>query len=242
MSEFSVLINKNNTLYKNKAAALKDIINLKYFNEQTGVYAGVYANGSQTSFAYPLYIGLVPEKNRQKLAAQLNDVVVKNNYSVDFGMLGSRYVPRMLAQYGFHETVVKMLLNDAPPSWTSWIKAGLTTLPEWFQKEEYDKASLNHVFLGDISAWMTNYLAGIRQSKNGVGFQNIIINPFYTKELNSVKGEYLSVNGKITSAWERKGNRITLKVNIPQNCKATVITNKTLELGPGNYKFDWNEN
>jgi alpha-L-rhamnosidase len=238
MSEFSVLINKNNTLYKNKAAALKDIINSKYFNEQTGVYA----NGSQTSFAYPLFIGLVPERNRQKLAAQLNDVVVKNNYSVDFGMLGSRYVPRVLAQYGFQETVVKMLLNDAPPSWTSWIKAGLTTLPEWFQKEEYDKASLNHVFLGDISAWMTNYLAGIRQPENAVGFQNIIINPFYTKELNSVKGEYLSVNGKITSAWERKGNRITLKVSIPQNCKATVITNKTLELGPGNYKFDWNEN
>ncbi len=238
MSEFSVLINKDNTRYKNKAAALKDIINLKYFNEQTGVYA----NGSQTSFAYPLYIGLVSEKNRQKLAAQLNDVVVGNNYSVDFGMLGSRYIPRMLAQYGFHETVVKMLLNDAPPSWTSWIKAGLTTLPEWFQKEEYDKASLNHVFLGDISAWMLNHLAGIRQPENAVGFQNIIIKPYYTKSLNSAKGEYVSLNGRISSAWERKGNKITLKVSIPQNCKATVTTNKTLELSPGNYKFDWNEN
>lgn len=238
MADFSVILNKDNSVYESKAADLKQVINSKYFNEQTGVYA----NGSATSLAYPLYIGLVPVKDQKALAAKLNDLVVKNKYSIDFGMLGSRYVPRMLAKYGYEETVVNMLLNDEQPSWTSWIKDGLTTLPEWFQKKEYNKTSQNHVFLGDISAWMLNYLSGIRQPENSVGFQTVIIKPVYTKNLNSAKGEYISVNGKISSAWERKGAKLTLAVSIPQNCKAKVTTDKTIELGPGNYNFEWIEN
>jgi len=238
MAKFAIILGKDASKYQRKAKEIREIVNKKYFDP----VQMVYANGSQTSYAYPLYIGLAPDEHRVALAEKLNESIVKNNFYLDFGMMGSRYVPRVLSEFGYHETVMQMLLKEDEPSWGSWIKKGLTTLPEWFQQNEYDKASLNHVFLGDISAWMTNYLAGIRQPENAVGFQNIIINPFYTKDLNSVKGEYLSVNGKITSAWERKGNRITLKVSIPQNCNATVTTNKTLELGPGNYKFDWNEN
>ncbi len=238
MSEFSLLINKDSKAYKQKADTLKQLINEKYFNAEKLVYA----NGSATSLAYPLYIGLVPGNYEQQVAEKLNQTIIKNNYCIDFGMLGSRYVPRMLAKFGYGETIVRMLLNDEQPSWTSWIKDGLTTLPEWFQKNEYDNASLNHVFLGDISAWMLNYLAGIRQSENTVGFQSIIIKPIYTKSLNNAKGEYISVNGKISSAWERKGNKLKLLVSIPQNCKATVTTNKTIELGPGNFKFEWIEN
>ena len=238
MTEFSAILKKDNSGYKNKTAELKEIINSKYFNKQTKIYA----NGSPTSLAYPLYIGLVPPVYEQQVAAKLNETIVNNNYSIDFGMLGSRYVPRVLAKFGYGETVVKMLLKHEQPSWTSWIKDGLTTLPEWFQKHEYDNASLNHVFLGDISAWMTNYLAGIRQDENAVGFQRIIIQPIYTNSLNSVKAEYLSVNGRISSAWERKGNKLTLTVSIPQNSKAAVTTNKTMELGSGNYQFEWNEN
>ena len=238
MAEFSTRINKEDKMYKQKAETLKQLINQKYFDAEKVQYA----NGSATSLAYPLYIGLVPEQYEKAVAAKLNETIIKNKYSIDFGMLGSRYVPRMLAKFGYGETVVKMLLNDQQPSWTSWIKDGLTTLPEWFQKNEYDNASLNHVFLGDISAWMTNYLAGIRQNEKSVGFQQFVIQPLYTKNLNSAKAEYLSVNGKISAAWERKGNKLTLAVSIPQNCKATVTTNKTTEISAGNYKFEWIEN
>jgi alpha-L-rhamnosidase len=237
MSKFSTLIHKDHSKYEKKTLELKEIINNKYFNEQ----ALSYINASPTSYAYPLYIGLAPDQFKQQLATKLNETIVKNNYKVDFGMLGSRYVPRVLAEFGFQETVMKMLLNDNPASWTSWIKDGLTTLPEWFQKDEYDKASLNHVFLGDISAWMTNYLVGIRQAENSNGFQNIIIKPFYSKDIDSAKGEYLSVNGKISAAWVRKNNKIQLKLTIPQNCKATVTTNKTVTLPTGSYNFEWSE-
>jgi len=238
MSDFATILKKDNFVYKNKAAVLKDIINTKFFNSQTVVYS----NGSPTSLAYPLFLGLVPGNFENRIARNLNDLIVKNKYQIDFGMLGSKYVPRMLAKYGYGETVVKMLLNEKQPSWLGWIKDGLTTLPEWFQKNEYRNASLNHVFLGDISAWMTNYLAGIRQPDDTNGFQNIIISPLYTKSLNYAKAEYLSVNGKISSAWVRNGNQLSLKLTIPQNCNATVKTNKTLKLGPGAYKFEWIDN
>ncbi|MDX9747609.1 MAG: family 78 glycoside hydrolase catalytic domain [Paludibacter sp.] len=238
MAKFATLLGKDASPYQRKAIEIREIVNKRYFDP----VRSLYANGSQTSYAYPLYIGLAPDEHRKALAGKLNESIMNNNYYLDFGMMGSRYVPRVLSAYGYHETVLKMALKEDEPSWGSWIKKGLTTLPEWFQQEEYDKASLNHVFLGDISAWMLNFLAGIRQPDNAVGFQEIIIQPVYTKQLNSVKGEFISLNGKISSAWERKGNKLQLIVRIPQNCTATVYTNKTIKLGPGNYKFKWNEN
>ena len=238
MAKFAKLLGKDASKYQQKANEIRAITNKKYFDP----IKIQYVNDSQTSYAYPLYIGLALDEHRVALAEKLNELIVKNNSYLDFGMLGSRYVPRVLSAYGYNQTVMNMLLKEDEPSWGSWIKKGLTTLPEWFQQNEYDKASLNHVFLGDISAWMMNHLTGLRQPENVVGFQNIIIKPFYTKSLNSAKGEYISINGKIRSAWERKGNKITLMVSIPQNCKATVTTNKTMELSSGSYKFEWNEN
>jgi alpha-L-rhamnosidase len=238
MAKFAKLLGKDASKYQQKANEIRTITNKKYFDP----IKIQYVNGSQTSYAYPLFIGLAPDEHRVALAEKLNESVVKNDYYLDFGMLGSRYVPRVLSAYGYNQTVMNMLLKEDEPSWGSWIKKGLTTLPEWFQQNEYDKASLNHVFLGDISAWMLNHLAGIRQPENAVGFQNVIIKPFYTKSLNNAKGEYVSINGKVSSAWERKGNRITLKVSIPLNCKAMVTADKTMELSPGNYKFEWKEN
>jgi alpha-L-rhamnosidase len=237
MSKFAKLLGKDSIHYINKATAIRELLNKKYFDSQKITYA----NGSQTALAYPLYIGAAPKKFRLVLAKKLNDAVIANNYFLDFGMLGSKYVSRVLSQYGYSETVVKMLLKDKEPSWGSWIKKGMTTLPEWFQESEYKKASLNHVFLGDISAWMLSNLAGIQQQSESVGFNKVIIKPNYTKELNWAKGSYLSINGLIGSEWKRRNGKILLKVTIPQNTTATIYENEIKSVGPGTYMFEWNE-
>ena len=51
--------------------------------------------------------------------------------------------------------------------------------------------------MGGVSAWMTNALAGIHYDPALPGFSHSVIHPYFVKELDWVKGEYLSVNGRI---------------------------------------------
>jgi alpha-L-rhamnosidase len=236
MTRFAELTANNSRTYHEKADFLKNLINAKYFNSQTCLYA----NGSQTAQAVALAFGIVPKELETKVAENLNRAIVENGYYLDFGVLGSKYVPRMLSKYGYTETVYKMATQETAPSWGNWIKLGFSTLAEtWVLSPEFRDASTNHVFLGDISAWMINTLAGINQDTESSGFEKIIIKPEYVDDLSWVKGEYKSVRGLIKSEWRRDGDRINLSVTIPANATATIYTDKKVEIGCGSYEFDF---
>ena len=70
----------------------------------------------------------------------------------------------MLTKYGYVEDAMKMATKTEGPSWGYWVEnLGLTTLAEeWVVDPVENGSSLNHVFLGDVSAWMVNQLAGIK--------------------------------------------------------------------------------
>jgi hypothetical protein len=241
MTRFAEITAHSSAPYKKKAESLKALIHQKYFNRETGLYA----NRSQTAQAVALAFGLVPEESELKVAENLNKMIVENNYYLDFGVLGSKYVPRMLSKYGYGETAYKMAIQETAPSWGNWMKLGFTTLAEtWVLSPEFRDASVNHVFLGDISAWMVNTLAGINYNTECRGFEKIIIKPDYIGDLSWVKGEYKSVKGLIKSEWRRDDDDIRLSVTIPVNTTATIYTDKVVEVGGGSYEFvfKYNEN
>lgn len=237
MARFAEITGNSSEPYRKKAGNLKIFINEKYFNHQTGIYA----NGSQTAQAVALAFGIVPEKYEREVAENLNKAIIENDYHLDFGVLGSKYVPRMLSKYGYAETAYMMATRETAPSWGNWIKLGFTTLPEtWVLSPDFRDASINHVFLGDISAWMVNTLAGINYDAENRGFEKIIIKPDYVEDLSWVKGEYKSVKGLIKSEWRREGDKIKLSVTIPVNTRATVYTDRVIEIGGGCHEFIFN--
>ena len=102
----------------------------------------------------------------------------------------------------------------------------------------FKDASLNHVFLGDIDAWMYNALAGINYDEQRPGFKHILIQPHFVKGLDWVKAEYHSIKGLIRSEWKRSGNEVLLNVTIPVNCTATVeVGEKKIELASGEHRL-----
>lgn len=144
----------------------------------------------------------------------------------------------MLTRYGYAESAYKMATKEEAPSWGNWIKLGFTTLAEtWVLSPEFRDASVNHVFLGDISAWMVHSLAGINYDVEERGFEKIIIKPEYIEDLDWVKGEYKSVKGLIKSEWKRENNKITLSVTIPPNTTATIFTDKEIVVSGGDHEF-----
>ena len=231
MARFADLTGHDGSEYRAKADALKKLINDEWFDSKKNLYA----NGTQAAQSVGLALGLVPEDHVQAVADNLVNMIRNNNHQLDFGMLGSKFVPAMLVKYGYADDAYKMITRPEAPSWASWIHRGLTTLPEtWVLAKDFKDASLNHAFLGDISAWMMNSLAGINPNPEKPGFAGIIIRPQFVKDISWVKGEYRSVRGLIRSEWKREGNRVKLNITIPGNTEAELqLRDKSVALKTG---------
>lgn len=231
MAKFADLTGHDGTKYRAKADNLKELINNEWFDAEKKMYA----NGTQAAQSVGLALGLVPEEHAQAVADNLVRMIRDNGHQLDFGMLGSKFVPAMLVKYGYADDAYKMIIRPEAPSWANWIHRGLTTLPEtWVLDKDFKDASLNHAFLGDISAWMMNSLAGINPNPKKPGFAGIIIRPQFIKGISWAKGEYRSVRGLIRSEWKREGNQIELNIIIPANTEAELqLRDKSVALKTG---------
>ena len=146
----------------------------------------------------------------------------------------------MLTKYGYVEDAYRMITKTDAPSWGYWVETqGYTTLAEtWLLSPEFHDASLNHVFMGDVSAWMYNTLAGINFSEKAPGFGHIVIKPHFVKELSWVEGSYQSVKGMVRSSWKRdESGSINLSITIPAGCTATVYADKEYEVNAGTHQY-----
>lgn len=235
MSKFADILGRDGSAYKEKADRLKQLINKKYFDSQKNIYA----NGSQTSLAVALYLGIVPDGLEQDVADNLYRIVKGNNGYLDFGVLGSKTVLRMLSKYGYADMAYQMASKEDEPSWGAWIKKGFNTMPEtWTLSPEFRDASINHMFLEDINAWMYNVLAGINYDLDSPGFKHILIRPHFVEGLDWVKGEYNSIKGLIRSEWKREGSKVRLEVEIPINTTATIeVMDKKISVEGGKHTF-----
>lgn len=240
MAKFANLLGKDATPFRRKAEIIKDLINRKYYDSVTGNYV----EGTQTAQALALYFGIPEKGEEQKIALRLHECIVKNNYFLDFGLLGSKTVLPMLTKYGYISDAMKMISKTEAPSWGYWVETmGYTTLPEtWTLSPVFKDASLNHVFMGDVVAWMMKTLAGINSDRSEPGFKKIVLSPHFVKELDWAKGEYQSVRGLITSEWYRKGDKVTYKVQIPVGVKAELLVDGIVkDLNSGLQQFTFNE-
>lgn len=235
MAQFATLTGRDASPYQKKADELRQTINRKYFDEKSALYS----NGSQAAQGVALYLGIAPQEHAQRVADNLHEMIKATDYHLDFGTLGSKTVLRVLCDYGYADAAYRMASQKDEPSWGGWINRGYTTLAEtWVISPEFRDASINHVFLGDISAWMYNALAGINFDPEQPGFSHILLKPHFVEGLNWVKAEYRSVKGAIRSEWRRKGDHVIMNVTIPVNTTATLTAEgKQMELTSGKHEI-----
>ncbi|MFZ9299404.1 MAG: family 78 glycoside hydrolase catalytic domain [Chitinophagaceae bacterium] len=237
MAKMSRLLKKGDEdIFSAKAEILKEKINTYFFHPDSAYYA----NKTQLSNALPLYIGIVPKQYERQVAANLAESIRQNNFSLDFGFIGSAVIPQVLSDYGYNDVMYQLVTKTTMPSYGYWIKEwNATSLFEtWDVNKNIGDASLNHPSMGSISAWLMKSLAGINIDSNSVAFEKMTIQPAFIDELNYVKASHMSIRGKISSQWERKGSQINLRVTIPGNCKAMIILpGKNIEVTGGDHSF-----
>ncbi|WP_165043562.1 glycoside hydrolase family 78 protein [Dysgonomonas sp. ZJ709] len=204
--------------YTALAEKIKNAVNAKYLNRETGIYA----SGTQTELSVPLQWGVVPEELKIKVAQNLAKKVEEAGFHLDVGVLGAKAILNALSENGQAETAYKVAAQDTYPSWGWWIANGATTLLEnWDLKAERD-ISDNHMMFGEIGGWFFKGLGGIKPDPEQPGFKHIILRPNFVEGLTQSETKHRSPYGMIVSQWERKKKNITYNIEIPANSSATL--------------------
>ena len=202
----------------------------KAFSEKYILANGYTTEDSMTTYALALYFGLYPEVLAQKGAERLAEKIKANGYKFATGFLGTKHVMLALSKYGFHDVSYNLFFQKEYPSWGYSIENGSTSIWErWnsFTKDNSKNSDLNaamnsfsHYAFGSVAEWMFQYAAGI--DTKYYGYKNIIIKPAINKNLKFLNSSIKTINGKITSNWSRKGNKLFMEVVIPVNVTAQL--------------------
>ncbi len=176
------------------------------------------ANSGQTAYACAIYQGLLEPDEEIKAAKRLAELVIQNDYHIDCGIMGAKYIFSALSKYGYDDILYKMVTNPTYPSYAYWILNGATTLCEHWSM----KASRNHHMFSEIDHWLYKYIAGINISPEGV-----VIKPHFIG-LDFVKASSMGISVEYTKE--------KIKVSSPVNFKI-VIKDEVKALKCGEYEF-----
>jgi len=202
--------------YQELAQKIKDAINTKYLNSQTGIYG----NGVQTELSVPLKWDIVPAEIKVKVAGNLASRVKADGSHIDVGLLGSKAILNALSENGYPDLAYTLASAETFPSWGWWIVNGATTFYENWPIDAGSDISMNHIMFGEIDAWFYKALGGINPDPGNPGFKNILLRPSFPATLSHFKAVHDSPYGRIVSDWTRNRKGIVINITIPANSTA----------------------
>jgi alpha-L-rhamnosidase len=205
--------------YAQMAAKTRDLFNARYLDPATNKYPG----GTQTSYALPLFFGLVPEDRQAAVAANLAQDILKRGLHLSTGFLGTGYLNPVLSSNGYHALAWELAKQTTYPSWGYMVKQGATTVWELWNSDKAGPGmnSRNHFCLGAVGEWYYESLAGIGPEQPG--FQTLHIAPQPVGDLTWVKASLDCPYGTVVSNWKLEGGDLLLDITIPANTSALVI-------------------
>jgi alpha-L-rhamnosidase len=186
---------------------------------------------SQTAYVLALYFDLLDEANREKAVEYLVNNIRKRGNHLSTGFLGTPYICHVLSQNGYTDVAYDLLMQESYPSWLYPVRMGATTIWERWDGIKPDSTfqtprmnSFNHYAYGAIGDWMYSTITGIKPGSTGKGYQQFVIAPEPTDNLDYAKTEYQSMFGTIRSSWKKAGDgRFSYSVVIPPNTTAQVV-------------------
>ena len=217
------ILNKNQDRdqFEKLARKIRHAYNRHYFDSLTHNYN----DGSQMANAFPLYLGLVEEKNIEAVMENLIiDIVDKNDTHLTTGVLGTKYLIDALSMHDRSDIAWNLATQTTYPSWAEMMKRFNTMCEFWTLKQSH-----NHVMMGSIDAWFYKVLAGIQIDENNPAFEKFTIRPFFANDLDYVNASTSTLRGEILVNWQKTDGGYKLNAKIPFNTEAMVYL-------PGNQK------
>jgi alpha-L-rhamnosidase len=221
--------------FNSLAQKIRRAFNRNYYHDNN------YAHGYQTENSFALYWGLVPDDKKTGVARSLAESVTKDSLHLDIGIMGNVALLNALSQNGYADIAYQLATKTTYPSWGYWMKQGMTTLPETWNMQ----TSLNHIFMGEISAWFYKGLGGIFPDEGAPGFHHILLRPHIVAGLDRFSAKHDGPYGRIISEWKTANGLITYTATVPPNSSADLELDvhgkivKKLRINSGIYHYSF---
>ena len=183
----------------------------------------------QTACVFALHFGIVEGEAKAATLELLKKSIREHGDCLQTGFLGTSFLMDALGECGAYDVCYTLLLQHKNPSWLYSVDQGATTIWERWNSYTKDKGfgpvgmnSFNHYAYGQVLGWMYRTIAGIAADPANPGFRNIIMAPKPDRRLGSVKAEYRSRAGLITSAWRYEDEMWIWDFTVPEGATATV--------------------
>lgn len=198
------------------AAARKYLVN---FDTMT------VAGNCQCAQAIGLYDGIFEGAERPAAYRRLVEMIHAAGDRIDFGMLGTRTVFRVLGDFGDFGLAMRMITRTDAPSYGIMVeKFGMVSLPETFEKDINGYAtSLNHHFLADFSGCFIRYLAGLEINPYRDNAAYVRVAPTFVPSLDRAQAYYDTVCGRIGVSWTRTQEKIELRVDAAEGITGEIV-------------------
>ena len=217
MSRIAAVLGKKTdaVTFREQGERIKQAFNRVYFNADSKTYS----IGRQGANVFALGFDLVPAAHIEAVFANLvQNIEVASKGHFDTGMMATPLLLDVLTRYGRADLAYTVMNQRDFPSFGYAIDRGATTLWETWQGTE----SHSHPMFGSVCQWFFQALGGINADPDQPGFKHIMIRPSVIGGLKFVRTEYESGYGKIKSAWQMENEDLTITIEIPVNCTATV--------------------
>ncbi|MFB6120837.1 MAG: family 78 glycoside hydrolase catalytic domain [Halobacteriaceae archaeon] len=205
--------------YAERAAAVKAAFNDRFFDPETATYGP----GTQSSYAVPLFVGLVPEEHEAAVADGLAEAVRDAGGKLQTGFLGARPLINALADYGHADVAYEVVSQPERPGWVYMVRNGATTM--WERWDSDDRIgdgmnSFNHSPFTFVSEWFFSALAGLDFDDSVA--EGLTVAPRVVDALDWASASLETVDGEAAVRWETEGDALSLDVTVPWNTSATV--------------------
>ena len=151
-------------------------------------------------------------------------------------------VTRILFEHGDGELACRLLTSESAHSFARMRKLGATTVWEYWP--ETTRAwvpadrSHNHPMFGAVTAYLYDYLLGIRVSRKADHTAAIRISPVMTEAVNRLSGSRVVDGVRVAVAYTKTEGSLLLTVTLSEDADATLAWgDKTYPLAAGENRF-----
>jgi alpha-L-rhamnosidase len=199
---------------------------------------GQYATGSQTSLAMPLWLGLVPDEQRERVGANLVARITGPDRShLTTGAMGTAALEHVLADVGGADAMYDIATQLDYPSWGDQIRQGATTVWEaWGGVSgvgddpavfglDFDvdriQTSRNMKLMCAVTRFLYADVAGIAPA--APGWARIQVRPALTHRLTRGRARVVTAHGDAAISWTRDAERLEVELTVPATSVAEVV-------------------
>jgi alpha-L-rhamnosidase len=199
---------------------------------------GDEARKTTTGCSLALEFQICPDDQREAVAAELAELVRKDNGAISTGFLGTPVIMDAMSQNGHFEEAYSMLLRTEIRSWLYPITVGATTIWERWEAIQPDGTpatggteghaegsepsmiSFNHYAYGAVIDWVYRNVVGLNSL--APGYEQVSIAPRPTKSIEWAKGSIDTGYGEYGINWKLDGSKLHAKVTVPFGVQAKL--------------------